>query len=42
MCVVVDEWKTELVDINNVVCIKQDKSTYQPLMGITNEKFKYN
>ena len=45
MCVdqyIVNKWKTELVDINNVVCIKQDKNTNQPLMGITNEKFKYN
>ena len=24
---IVDEWKTELVDIYNVVCIKQDKNT---------------
>ena len=45
MCVdqyIVDEWKTELVDIYNVVCVKQDKNTNQLLMGITYEKFKYN
>ena len=30
MCVdqyIVDEWKTELVDIYNVVCVKQDKQS---------------
>ena len=35
-------WTIYHKDIYNVVCVKQDKNTNQLLIGIINEKFKYN